>query len=159
MLARLKTQLPLYALLILFLVPLLVALYLSFMGKSNLQILSTHTQGTLLKKPIAIHTLPICLHDPTNQAKWQMIYLKPTACDKTCEVFEDQIAWVYHMLKKYQPHLAKRSVSCQDVLPVPQGNLIILDPKGWLFIYYSPPIDARGIFNDLRKLLSLYSHT
>ena len=147
----------------LFLAPWILALGLYYSPAARW--LTPKTQGILLTQPKYIGDLPLITVSGQSLASmpdtvWRWLYVQPTSCDDTCQTTlnllhnarislgRDQGRITLHCIQ--DPTHTKQSAMLSFLTP---GTLAMVDPQGWLMLYYPPAIDYQGVLSDLKRLL------
>ncbi len=150
---------PLYWLFLIFIGPILVA-QITYLFHNHLS-LNTTQAGILLRPPILAKDLGL---DGDNfKDRWRFLYVKSSNCDKICLSQIELLNNIRIALGKDQNRVQLEYISS---LANPgfftEGSVWILDPQGFLIMYYpantlDTAISAKGILEDTKRLLR-YSH-
>lgn len=136
------------------------------------------TQGVLLSEPISMSDSPLIgLENKINNklenhledkplpatSSWLWLYLQPTPCDLACENALDSLKKIQAALGKDRSRVTLLSLkrfegsskAALNTVPdfLTAGTLAIIDPQGWLMLYYPPEIPYKGVLMDFRRLL------
>lgn len=144
-----------YFLVLVFVGPVLAATVL-YLLRDTVHFKTTQS-GELLSPPIDSKMLSF--FDPALLGKWQFIYVGSKTCDKACEITLSSLNIIQTALGKEKYRVQIRTVFSGD-LPshILQDGIGIIDPKGWLMMYYPPHSDFKGILRDMRRLLGGGTH-
>lgn len=126
---------------------------------------NTLEKGQLFSPPLPTHTLPF--FNTSFLGKWQLIHINNENCQPNCPTPEI-LNRIHLALGKEKHRVTYRSVSLAQntthntILPASShvltpGSIHIVDPKGWLIMYYPSPVDPQGILKDIKRLLR-FSH-
>jgi len=146
-----QNKLSAYILIIVFVGPLIVA-YVLFALRNTLHFKTIQT-GTLISPPVASATLSF--FDPKYLGKWQIVYLSPAVCDMDCQTFKTSLEKIHFALGKERHRVKNRSFSGTSTTPFKTGDILMIDPQGWLIMQYPPSADLKGLLRDVRQLLRL----
>lgn len=136
-----------YGLLIVFCAPLLVAMLL-YVFRHEIQFKHICT-GNLYNPPI--DSTRLFFYDPNYLGKWQLIDVCYT--NKTHTVTHKTMPnAIYTALGKERDRVTVRHLSS---IPLQPGGMMIIDPKGWLIVYYPPDAHPKNILKDFKRLLRL----
>lgn len=162
MLKNKYNKLPLYFLLLIFILPIFASSTLYFFrDKINFK---TIEKGHLLAKPLAPQTLPF--FQKNFLGKWQIIHLKEAPVNPSRKDTPDTLAKIHLALGKDRHRVGYQNITFSNIafqssttnpLVFKKNNVVILDPKGWLIMYYDSLENPQDILKDLRRLLK-YSH-
>lgn len=168
-----------YFLFILFAVPIIFA-WVAFQHPSY-WIAHTTNRGILLKPMKAVSKWPLIVSS-THQAfdfhtihqKWLMLYVSSTTCERRCQValhnmrqtqtatgkYQDQIARAYVGINApLKPSLQKAYPDMLELQMQPKESikpgLFLVDPQGWIILYYSDQNNDEDLYHDLMHLLQL----
>ena len=145
-----------HGLLLVFSAPLLMAIGL-YMGRGYFSFEQVCT-GQLYNPPI--HSQTLAFFNKNHSGKWQIIYLRPETCDTSCQQLQNTLAAVYTALGKERERVIPQQMTISpqimtELKTSAQGGTLIIDPQGWLVVYYPPHSEAKGILKDLKRLLRL----
>jgi len=133
-----------------FILPLLIAFGVYFFQDKIHFKLNHH--GTLFEPaiPVELKTDPLTAH-------WYLIYIKPNACQATCQQSIAVLQGIHSMLGEKSVRVRKKLIA-EDQLSIslPNKHLAIIDPHHNLVLLYSESTllsSPRDIFSDLKKLL------
>lgn len=142
-------KLTVYSLVFIFLGPI-VAAHLLYAFKDQIDF-KTIQKGQLCTPAIPANELPF--FDSTFLGKWQLIYISETNCGHNCEV-PVVLDRIHLALGKEKHRVEYRSVSREKApLLLTERSIAVVDPKGWLIIYYPPTFPPPDIVKDIRRLL------
>jgi hypothetical protein len=148
-----QNRLKAYLIMIISLIPLGTA-YTVYFFRENFDFASMRS-GELLSPPLPIQSL---LPNFEAAGRWQLITLTPKHCDKLCEHQLDLLNKAYLGLGQDKQRVIKRILKVTDApLSLQEKNVLIVDPQGWIILYYPFPFNPKGVFKDIRRLLK-YSH-
>jgi cytochrome oxidase Cu insertion factor (SCO1/SenC/PrrC family) len=141
---------------LIFTLPILVA-HLLYTFRHTLAIKTAH-HGELVSPALDSKTLGCADYS----GKWQLIYIRPQHCDFHCEQQFQLLKNVHIALGKDQERVVSYSLSppqASQLTPLWQEHTIwVIDPQGWFIMQYpSPAKNAKGILEDMRRLLR-FSH-
>lgn len=147
-------------LLLVFGIPL-VGSYLLYMFREHVQFNSC-CHGILFSPPLAIQEFDdsSLFMDPSSLHKWQMVVLSPDVCDDACQVLQTKYDAIHIALGKDKDRVYKYSVSINKLIPSLESikkepGIYIIDPKGWLILFYPASVKPKDILTDIRRLLRL----
>lgn len=139
-------------LILVFVLPL-VAAHLLYAYRNHFHF-STNENGKLLSPPIASQGLPF--FDKSFLGKWQLIYFSPIPCDTTCKSIMPALKQIHTALGKEKSKVEYRMIDTSITpLHITSGDIVIIDPQGWLILQYASKSDLKGILRDLRQLLRI----
>lgn len=113
----------------------------------------TTNHGILVKPPI--HT------NRPLEKKWHMVYVPPAHCDQHCEQTFFYLQQIKKLLGKDRDRVVvMRDSSFEQVIPCQHGNtrcdfIYLIDPLGYLFMYYQNNPNPLDIFKDLKHVLEV----
>ena len=148
---RNSNTLTLWLLMLVFLGPSLIAATL-YLYRAHFQF-NTLERGEILSPPIAIQTQPF--FNENLIGKWQLIYVSPKNCDATCEAALSTLQKIQVATGKEQSRVEYRAVPEKLIPVLQQGDIGIIDPRGWLMMKYSDTAEPTSILKDLKRLLRL----
>jgi cytochrome oxidase Cu insertion factor (SCO1/SenC/PrrC family) len=136
---------------VVFLAPMVSAALL-YVYRDNINI-NTRRSGELLTPPLESQQLE--LNVTKFLGKWQLVYLSPASCNSECEIQTKFLDNVRIALGKDKTRVVSRRIEKpKGDLPFKEGSVLIIDPKGWLVLHYTPELfNPKGILEDLRRLL------
>ncbi len=145
-----------HGLALVFSAPLLMAIVL-YMGRGYFSFQHVCT-GQLYNPPL--HSQTLAFFNKNHHGKWQMIYLRPETCDTSCQTLQNTLAAVYTALGKERERVISHQMTMSpqtmtELKASARGGTLIIDPQGWLVVYYPPHSEAKGILKDLKRLLRL----
>jgi hypothetical protein len=150
---------PLRFLLLLFLTPVIAALYLQTHGDL---LSSNHVQHGTLIEPVPLqfetlfdlnHEAPISAHN-----KWQLIYVMPEICDIDCQQQKQLLHNLHIALGADRERVIVATTHKNLISPMQQeGSMLIVNPLGLNIMQYAPKTELSGLLKDLKRLLK-YSH-
>lgn len=110
----------------------------------------TTNHGKLINPPLATHL--------NLEKKWYMVYVPKKNCDSTCE----QTFFFLHQVKKllgkeaYRVAVIKSSeIKNFKTADLKNNAVYIIDPQGYLFMYYKEGTKPLDIFKDLKHVLKV----
>ncbi len=142
-----------YLLVLVFLVPVLIA-YTLYAYRDTLKLRTTEN-GTFLSPPVYAKQLPF--FKSVFLGKWQLIYSMPHPCNSHCKTIVPKFEQIIAALGKDKSKVEYRSIASQDISVLKKDYIAIIDPKGWLILYYPATTNPQAILKDIKRLLR-YSH-
>lgn len=120
--------------------------------------LKPKTNGVLLETPINIRDLNLGWVAEPRAAdlkdKWLVLYRWPARCEAACQESQHLLQNAVIALGKDQQRVRLLAVRDNPSLPfLTEGAVALVDPLGWLMLYYTPAIPYKGVLTDLRRLL------
>ncbi len=94
------------------------------------------------------------------QGHWQLLYIAPTSCDAACQKQKELLRNIQISLGKDQHRLLLRSVPIDLSTTLTANSAWIVDPQGFMIMYYSQDIleqHPKGLLEDIRRLVR-FSH-
>lgn len=124
----------------------------------------TLNHGTLVNPAIDAQYL-----DTEKEKKWRMIYLFNTVCDEQCKKIDYQLHQIQKALGKNHHRvrvitMSGSSLQLQKLQTtflehqtgfIVQNKIYLVDPRGFLFMYYPSNTDPMNILKDLKKVLEI----
>lgn len=146
-------QLTALFLLLIFMGPLIAA-HVMFAYRDKIHFKTTQI-GTLCSPAISTQNLAFAKTSTASLGKWQLIYISN---DATETAVEDSPMWpilkqIHLALGKEKHRVRVNIVDSKDIPVLKAGQLAIIDPKGFIVLYYSEDCHPPGILKDLRQLL------
>ena len=139
-------------LIVVFVLPV-VGAYLLYMGRHYFTFKTTQA-GLLLSPPIKADAFSFFSKDLLG--KWQLIYLNTAVCDSHCQTTLSHLEKIHFALGKEKSRVAYRPVILHSATPpLMAGEIVIIDPQGWIIMHYPTHADLKGVLRDLRQLLRL----
>lgn len=134
-----------------FVLPLLAA-YGLFFFHDQFPIKKMNT-GEILTPPIHGETLGLANQE--YEGKWQLLYVKPSPCDRVCMDRIERLKKLHMALGKDQPLMKVRLLpSLEAEAKLAPNTLWVVDPKGFLILYYQAGFqNMKGILEDVKRLL------
>lgn len=157
---------PLLWLGLLFIVPLLTAPML-YIFRDSIPF-KTVSYGHLFTPSISADSLGMHLL-PESKGKWQLIYLCDASHTKECNAEYDLLKRIHLSLGKDQNRVYLSYANSENLAEpfakplleekgIHDNQILLLDPQGFLVLYYLIPIQKpKSVLEDIRRLLK-YSH-
>lgn len=134
--------LPLYALVLVFLIPMILA-FILYLYPAAFP-LKTLNQGMLLSPMPTVENA---------DHHWQVVLVPAGECGRVCERQEHQLR---QMRKLFGENARRVVVTRQMTLAaLPPGQIYLVDPVGNIFMYYPQNVNPMAIFKDMKRLLSV----
>lgn len=146
-------QLVLGSLLVVFIAPF-VAAHLLY-GMRNTFNFKTVEKGTFLSPPIPTNSFS-CF-DPAWLKKWQIIYVTSSSEPASYQTMMSQLKQIHSALGKDNHRVEYRSIPIQKTTLLDSEKIVIVDPRGWLIMYYAVNTDPQWVLKDMKRLLK-YSY-
>lgn len=123
----------------------------------------TVNRGHLVTPPIKVNYLT-----NAEKKKWQIIYIFENQCGEHCQQVSHQLFQLQKALGKDYKRVRVNVISSNtnqtitlqnDFISKKKNNFIVknkiylIDPLGFLFMYYSSDVNAMDILKDLKKVL------
>lgn len=139
-------------LIVVFVLPIIGA-HLLYLGRNHFTFKTTQT-GLLLAPPLKAEHFSF--FNNGYLGKWQLVYINSHVCETKCQTTMSDLAKIHFALGKEKTRVEYRQVSLsQNILPLTQGDIAIIDPQGWIIMHYPAYSDLKGLLRDLRQLLRL----
>lgn len=148
---------PVFNILLLFVIPFVVALYLLLSGQYKN--LPSKQHGTLINQPykLSINSAEY-LAGTTTTNKWTLIYIQPQPCAAICQQQKQILLNLHAALGKDRTRVTILALSDISYGPgIKDNSFLIINPKGFYVMYYNATTKLSDTLKDLRKLLK-YSH-
>lgn len=139
---------PLVNLFLMFLIPVIAALYVGFYADTfNLHKVN---HGQLIDPPQLINIAAI--------NKWQVVYASPDECDLECQQLQHRLHKLHTALGANKDRVALTILPSKQINHnINSNSILILNPRGLYIMHYEADANHSGILKDLRRLLK-YSH-
>jgi|GEM_PF-6518937 len=155
---RLKQNLPLLAIILVFTLPILAAAIA--LKKLDLQQMPTTQNGIFVnpKEQLQFNQLHNLL-DATNTSsiepgKWNLVYVTPNVCTNECTDKIEHMHSLYKILHQHKDKLAFFSATTEDITPSKSvDSFLLIDPNGSHILWYPAQKRMCGLLTDLQKLL------
>ena len=148
----LRTHWTLYLLVSTFLIPLVLS-YWKFYMEDHSTLTLKHS-GELLSPPLPLMAYP---NSPlTLNQKWHLVYIEPASYSFLDEDTQERLALLEHIkltIGKEAYRLDTMAIPSSKIPLLTEGDIAVVDPKGWLILYYPPQSDPKSIVKDLKRLL------
>ena len=140
------------ALILVFILPL-VAAHLLYATRDHFTFKTTES-GKLFSPPIHVQSFPF--FNNTFLGKWQIIYISSIPCNASCQTMMSTLEKIHSALGKEKYRVEYRMVMAPKNMQIlPEGDIAIVDPQGWLIMHYPVQSDLKGLLRDMRQLLRL----
>jgi len=151
---------PLIVMLLLIIIPFLgAALYYKSKNKFDIPVAS---HGVLLQPTLKIDELNLYETNGNqllakNMAhKWHILIIQPTSCQLDCQKNLQTALNIQIALGKHQSKVVVHAIkSVKNHSLLQDNHLFIVDPLGQIILHYSSILEAKGILQDLQRLLKL----
>jgi len=158
-------------LVVLFAAPVLAAMVLRVTGWSPS---ATSNHGELVRPPVPV-TWPAGVADAASD-HWVLLAVAPSTCGQSCIDLVDELVHVHvalgrdehrvtlmlagpdelpGLMRDAPVNLAGRALLEQlpDSVPATPGTVLVVDPRRFLMMRYPPGFDAKGLLDDMERLL------
>lgn len=144
-------------LMILFLAPILVAMWLRFGANEWQPVTGNH--GQLIQPPVSLRSLEKV---EAQRGYWLIMQLQPRRCERACQVLTDALRRVQVALGKDSHRVHTLPVRVGSPLGqtleakasgVEPGTVLLVDPRGFLMMRYAFGFDPNGLLKDLERVL------
>lgn len=140
---KLHNRFPLYAVILVFALPMMTAWFLfyfpDFLGGS------TVNHGTLMS--------PVIQTKADSAHRWQVIYVPAGQCGKSCVETDQKLQQMVKLLGHNSRRVLTRRQPALAHQPV--GRIYLVDPIGNIFMYYASSADPVDVYRDLKHLLNI----
>ncbi len=147
-----RSKRTLYLLLIVFVIPVLLAqLLFRFQDRFTFR---TIEKGILLEHPILLSVYPHC--ELEFSEKWQIVHVGNSRYQISQQ--EDKLPLlqqIHAAIGKEAYRVGYHSIPSEKMPYLTSGDIGIVDPEGWLIMYYIEDTDPQNIVKDMRRLLRI----
>lgn len=142
---------------VLFAVPIMLAMWLRF-GATGWQP-DTTNHGELIEPPIALEAVR---DDARYAGYWLVLRIAPAVCNEDCADLKATLARLRVALGEDQHRVKFVAVKPDSPLrnaleryreDLPAGEVLLVDPRGFLMMRYVAGFDVNGLLEDLQRLL------
>lgn len=150
-------RLPLLNLILLFLLPVFMALYLLL--SEQYKNMPTGQHGTFIKQATKLNIkYPEYLAGQSIKHKWSLVYIQPQLCTLACQQQKKILLNLHTALGAERNRVAILATTNTLLdIDIAENSFLIINPQGFYIMHYDAAVNHSGILKDLRRLLK-YSH-